>query len=168
MGVEIERKFLVADESWRAAATSSTRIVQGYLAQTDSATVRVRVKGERGFLTIKGVSVGIARSEYEYEIPSAEAAEMLDRLCERPLVEKTRYAVPFAWNSLEHYDTNTRLLHYTDMDTQPWVSPDNRWGFLWLRELRLMIETGALTLSNVRQEIDLGSSSSSDISEGRK
>ena len=84
MGVEVERKFLVSGDSWRAEVTSSTRIVQGYLAQTDSATVRVRVKGERGFLTVKGVSVGIARSEYEYEIPVADALAMLDRLAQGP------------------------------------------------------------------------------------
>ncbi len=64
--------------------------------------------------------------------------------------------MPFAWNSLEHYDSQTRLIHYTDMDTQPWVSPLNRNGPLWLDEVRLMIRTGALGLSEVRQEIELG------------
>lgn len=94
MGVEVERKFLVADESWRADVTSATRIVQGYLAQTDSATVRVRVKGDTGFLTIKGVSVGIARSEFEYEIPVADALGMLDELAQGPVIDKVRHLVP--------------------------------------------------------------------------
>ena len=67
-----------------------------------------------------------------------------------------RYAVPFAWNSLEHFDAETRLIHYTDMDTQPWVSPMNRLGRLWLAELRLMLDTGALGWAEVQTEVDLG------------
>lgn len=94
MGVEVERKFLVSDESWRDAVTSATRIVQGYLAQTDRTTVRVRVKGERGFLTIKGVSVGIARSEFEYEVPVADALAMLEELAQGPIIDKVRHMVP--------------------------------------------------------------------------
>ena len=94
MGVEVERKFLVADESWRAGVTSSTRIVQGYLAQTDVATVRVRVKGGTGFLTVKGVSVGVSRSEFEYEVPVADALAMLDELAQGPVIDKVRHLVP--------------------------------------------------------------------------
>ena len=66
------------------------------------------------------------------------------------------YAVPFAWNSLEHHDPSTRLIHYTDMDTQPWVSPANRHGHLWLEEVRLMLETGALGWSDLEGEVGLG------------
>lgn len=94
MGVEVERKFLVSDETWRDGVTSATRIVQGYVAQTDRATVRVRVKGERGFLTIKGVSVGIARSEYEYEVPVPDALAMLEELAAGPVIDKVRHLVP--------------------------------------------------------------------------
>jgi adenylate cyclase len=94
MGVEVERKFLVSDESWRDEVTSSTRIVQGYLAQTPRATVRVRVKGDSGFLTIKGASVGVARSEFEYEIPMADALAMLDELAQGPVIDKVRNLVP--------------------------------------------------------------------------
>lgn len=67
-----------------------------------------------------------------------------------------RYAVPFAWNSLEHYDASTRLIHYTDMDTQPWASTENRLGHLWLDEVRLMLNTGALSRSDLQREVDLG------------
>ena len=70
--------------------------------------------------------------------------------------DEIRYGVPFAWNSLEHFDSQTRLIHYTDMDTQPWVSPLNRNGPLWLDELRLMLASGVLGRSDVRQEIELG------------
>ena len=94
MGIEVERKFLVSDESWRAGVTSSTRIVQGYIAQTGSATVRVRVKGDRGFLTIKGHSVGVSRSEFEYEVPVADALAMLDELAQGPVIDKVRHLVP--------------------------------------------------------------------------
>ncbi len=94
MGVEVERKFLVTGQSWRDDVTSATRIVQGYLAQTDTATVRVRVKGDRGFLTVKGVSVGIARSEFEYEIPVTDALGMLDELAQGPVIDKVRHLVP--------------------------------------------------------------------------
>jgi len=94
MGIEVERKFLVSDESWRDGVTSSTRIVQGYIAQTGSATVRVRVKGDRGFLTIKGSSVGVSRSEFEYEVPVADALAMLDELAQGPVIDKVRHMVP--------------------------------------------------------------------------
>jgi adenylate cyclase len=94
MGVEVERKFLVSDESWRDHVTSSTRIVQGYIAQTDSATVRVRVRADRGFLTIKGVSSGVSRTEFEYEVPVADALAMLDELAQGPVIDKVRHLVP--------------------------------------------------------------------------
>lgn len=93
MGVEIERKFLVADDSWRAAVSSSTRIMQGYLASTGAVTVRVRVKGERGFLTVKGATSGVTRSEFEYEIPRADAEAMLASLAQGPVVDKVRHEV---------------------------------------------------------------------------
>jgi len=85
---------------------------------------------------------------YSYE-------ELMFDLCILP-ERDIRYAVPFVWNSLEHFDAETRLIHYTDMDTQPWVSPANRNGPLWLNEVRLMLETGALDLPQVRTEIELG------------
>ncbi len=95
MRAEIERKFLVTGDSWRAAALG-TAIRQGYLANEGPATVRVRVAGETGYLTIKGRpggGRGLARAEYEYEIPVDEAHALIDSLCLRPLIEKTRYAV---------------------------------------------------------------------------
>jgi len=94
MAKEIERKFLVKGDSWRGLG-GGKRYRQGYLSTVKERTVRVRIAGEQGFITVKGISVGATRSEYEYEIPTADANEMLDRLCERPLVEKTRYRIPF-------------------------------------------------------------------------
>lgn len=93
MGKEIERKFLVKGDSWRSQGIGK-RYRQGYLSTVKERTVRVRTAGDKGFITVKGISVGATRSEYEYEIPPADANEMLDRLCERPLIEKTRYRIP--------------------------------------------------------------------------
>ena len=95
MAVEIERKFLVSGEPWRAAA-SATRIRQGYLCGGARAVVRVRMAGERAFLTVKGEQRGVSRAEYEYEIPVGDAEEMLGRLCQPPLIEKTRYCLTHA------------------------------------------------------------------------
>ena len=79
--------------------------------------------------------------------------QLMSELCILPENE-VRYAIPFAWNSLEHFDESTRLIHYTDMDTQPWVSPLNRHGPLWHAEVRLMLETGALGWADLQTEIN--------------
>lgn len=89
MSVEIERKFLVVGDAWRALGTP-TLIRQGYLSSHPDRVVRVRIEGERGSLTIKGRTQGITRGEWEYEIPLDEADALLNNLCERPLIEKTR------------------------------------------------------------------------------
>jgi adenylate cyclase len=100
MAVEIERKFLVRD-GWRELAVSSLSgklYRQGYLTSVrdgSRCTVRVRVAGEQGYLTIKGATSDISRAEYEYAIPVTEATELLDTLCQCPLIEKTRYRVPY-------------------------------------------------------------------------
>ena len=93
MGIEIERKFLVVDDSWRVSASPGKRYRQGYLSTDPSSSVRVRVSGDRAWLNIKSGAVGIARHEYEYEIPAADAQEILEKLCVRPLIEKTRFVV---------------------------------------------------------------------------
>ena len=94
-------KFLVVDDSWRAEVTKATRIVQGYLARTGRVTLRVRVKGEAGFVTIKGETRGISRSEFEYPIPLADARAMLDGLADGPVVDKVRHLVPVGGHTWE-------------------------------------------------------------------
>ena len=89
MAFEIERKFLVTSDEWRALG-APVEMRQGYLARQPNCVVRVRAAGERGWLTVKGPSVGFTRREYEVEIPLAEALEMLDLLCVKPLIEKRR------------------------------------------------------------------------------
>jgi len=93
MGKEIERKYLVKGDSWRGK-DKGKHYRQGYLSTVKERTVRVRTVGESGYITVKGITVGASRSEYEYEIPVADANEMLDRICERPWIEKTRYRIP--------------------------------------------------------------------------
>ena len=88
MAKEIERKFLVKD-SWQPQS-AGIKIAQGYLSTVPERTVRVRIKGEKGYLTIKGKNVGVSRAEYEYEIPRQDAEEML-QLAEQPILVKTRY-----------------------------------------------------------------------------
>jgi CYTH domain-containing protein len=92
LGTEIERKFLVSSGEWREGA-KATAIRQGYLHAGPSHVVRVRTYGERAFLTIKSGGAGMSRLEFEYEVPVADASVMLDTLCRRPLIEKTRFAV---------------------------------------------------------------------------
>ena len=92
MGTEIERKFLVVGDAWRQGAIGMV-YRQGYLCTTKERTVRVRVGGDKGYLTVKGSRTGVSRLEYEYEIPLGDAQAMLDTLCVRPLIEKTRYRI---------------------------------------------------------------------------
>lgn len=93
MAKEIERKFLVTDQSYRAMATGRREMSQGYLSVFPGATVRVRVADDRGYLTVKGVTVGAVREEFEYEIPVDDAREMLS-LCGGRVLAKTRWLVP--------------------------------------------------------------------------
>ncbi|HKJ09928.1 MAG TPA: CYTH domain-containing protein [Gammaproteobacteria bacterium] len=94
MATEIERKFLVCNDQWRAHADAGTAYRQGYLASDPSCSIRVRVGGGRARLNIKSATLGIHRQEYEYPIPLEDGQEILDTLCQGPLVEKTRYLVP--------------------------------------------------------------------------
>jgi adenylate cyclase len=90
MGIEIERKFLVANDTWRAQAQHATRFSQGYLSRDPSRTVRVRIAGEQAFLTIKGATRGATRAEFEYAVPVADAQALLT-MCDGPVVEKIRH-----------------------------------------------------------------------------
>ena len=93
MATEIERKFLLKDSSWKELADEGTQYSQGYLVGSKHASVRVRIQGERAFLNIKSATIDVTRQEYEYEIPLAEATEMLETLCEKPLINKVRYLI---------------------------------------------------------------------------
>jgi len=111
MAQEIERKFLVTGNAWRTG--SGKRIRQGYLHSEANGVVRVRAKEEHAFLTIKGKTTGIARLEFEYEIPVVDANQILDQLCLKPLIEKIRYEVNvdgFIWEVDEFLGENAGLV----------------------------------------------------------
>lgn len=94
MRFEIERKFLVAHEGWRAAATGRRNLRDGLVGQFGRGKVRVRLDEDRAWLTVKGARLGISRPEFEYEIPGRDAAAMLQNVCIGGIIEKTRHSVP--------------------------------------------------------------------------
>ncbi len=141
MGTEIERKFLVDTLLWRPA-DAGTRITQGYLCSEKGRTVRIRIFGDEARLTVKGATDGISRAEYEYPIPAADAREILERLCERPFIDKTRYLAAFAGRTWEvdvfHGDNEGLVMAEIELDSAdatvelpPWawkeVSDDPRY-----------------------------------------
>lgn len=95
MAKEIERKFTVDTDKWKPG-DGGMRVRQGYLPISGRTTVRVRITGDDAWLTIKGENKGAVRSEFEYSIPLRDAHQILDELCERPFIEKIRYAVNYA------------------------------------------------------------------------
>jgi len=94
MGIEIERKFLVLGDAWRATATQRLRMRQGYLTTDGPSSVRIRISGEEARFNLKSAEVGTTRLEFDWAVPLAEAEQILDRLCHRPLIEKVRHLVP--------------------------------------------------------------------------
>jgi len=135
MAVEIERKFLVANGSWRTHPSSDggVRYTQGYMNRDKTRTVRVRVAGAQGWLTIKGLSMGASRAEFEYPIPLADAQALL-ALCDTPLIDKTRHTLTHAgteWEVDEFHGDNAGLVVAEvelAAEDQPFERPD------WLGE----------------------------------
>jgi CYTH domain-containing protein len=112
MAQEIERKFLLKNDAWRALA-QGTLYRQGYLNSAKERTVRIRTIGNKAFLTIKGMNVGATRSEFEYPIPLADCNAMLDALAEKPLIEKKRYRIrhgQLTWEIDEFFGDNQGLV----------------------------------------------------------
>jgi len=129
MGQEIERKFLLAGEGWRGLA-EGIEYRQGYLCASKERSVRVRIAGDKGFLTVKGATVGAVRSEYEYAIPLDDARSLLDSLCQQPQIEKKRYTIPyhgFIWEIDEFFGLNTGLIVAEielEAEAQPFEQPE--------------------------------------------
>jgi adenylate cyclase len=112
MPLEIERKYLIVNNNWRTPG-AGTRYRQGYLSTEPARSVRVRVGAGRGFITLKGLTVNGGRPEYEYPIPVEDANELLDTLCLKPLIEKTRYTIEHAgllWEVDEFEGENAGLI----------------------------------------------------------
>jgi adenylate cyclase len=93
MGLEIERKFLIKNDSWKNEIKKTVSIRQGYLNSEVERTVRIRIQGEQGVLTIKGKNQNVTRKEFEYQIPLDDALNLLS-MCEKPIIEKTRFLIP--------------------------------------------------------------------------
>jgi CYTH domain-containing protein len=112
MQLEIERKFLVKNDSFKNDSYFF-EIRQGYLCSESGRTERVRVMGKSGFITIKGKTTGITREEFEYEIPAADAHRLLDTLCIKPIIEKKRYFYKYeglTWVIDEFFGENEGLV----------------------------------------------------------
>lgn len=131
MGKEIERKFLVKEGAWRNV--KGTRYRQGYLNSAKERNVRVRTMEDKAYLTIKGIAIGASRMEFEYEIPLQDADELLE-ICEKPLIEKTRYKVQeggFVWEVDVFFRENQGLIVAEvelESEDQEFPKPD------WVRE----------------------------------
>lgn len=94
MAIEIEHKFLLANDDWRKSVQKSVKFRQGYLSSQPTSSIRVRIAGNQAWLNIKSATIGTQRLEFEYEIPLDDAEEILRSLCAKPLIEKTRHFVP--------------------------------------------------------------------------
>ena len=128
MGTEIERKFLVKDDTFKQLA-KGTKYRQGYLSSTKERVVRVRTIDDKGFMTVKGITTGATRVEYEYEIPVQDADAMLDELCEKPIIEKNRYKIQnknLVWEIDEFFGENQGLIVAEvelESEDQPYEKP---------------------------------------------
>jgi adenylate cyclase len=101
MGIEIERKFLVQDDSWRAGAGPGRLYRQGYITPGPPAAIRVRLDDTEARLHVKQATTAIVRTEFEYVIPREDAVDILETLCADRVIEKTRYRIPFAGHTWE-------------------------------------------------------------------
>ena len=113
MGIEIERKYLLASDIWRDEVTEVFLLRQGYLSTTPECTVRVRINGTSAFLAIKGKNVGGSALEFEFPLPLAEATQILDTLAKKPLIEKKRHLIPrdgLVWEVDEFLGRNAGLV----------------------------------------------------------
>ena len=123
MAFEIERKFLVKSDAWRGVS-EPVRIRQGYVATKDGTTVRVRIVGDKAFLTLKDHAVGLVRHEFEYPIPVGDAETILDTMC-GDLVEKNRYRIPakeagLFWEVDEFFGDNASLVT-AEIELPGWI-----------------------------------------------
>lgn len=134
MAIEIERKFLVKGDQWRPLGLGKV-YRQGYIRTHNQTTVRVRLVGNQGYLTLKGKTERLSRLEYEYPIPGSDAQEMLETFCDRPLIEKTRYKIDvkgLVWEVDEFIGENQGLIlaeveltdEHQELDLPDWIGQE--------------------------------------------
>lgn len=140
MGIEIERKYLVKQEEWRShlpellkkSPEIGAKYFQGYIPTNNETTVRLRIVGSQGYLTIKSKAQGYIRSEFEYSIPVEDAQQMLETLCLKPLIEKIRYKINYGnlvWEVDDFLGENKGLIiaevelenENQAIDIPPWI-----------------------------------------------
>ncbi len=113
MAIEIEHKFLLANDDWRKQVSHSHTYKQGYLNSDKNSSVRIRIADDKAWLNIKSATIGTHRQEYEYLIPIDDANEIINTLCHKPLIEKTRHFVsiePHLWEIDEFAGENAGLI----------------------------------------------------------
>jgi adenylate cyclase len=101
MAIEIEHKFLLANEDWRGVVQKSIKYKQGYLSSQPTSSIRIRISDKQAWLNIKSATIGTQRLEFEYEIPLPDAEEIIDTLCAKPVIEKIRHFVTHDHNIWE-------------------------------------------------------------------
>ena len=132
MAQEIERKFLVKSEDFKREASKETRIIQGYLSSVPERTVRVRVKGEKGYITVKGVGSesGASRFEWEMEIPVKDVEDLL-KICEPGVIDKTRYEIKAGKHTFEvdefYGDNNGLVVAEIELESESEVFVKPHW-----------------------------------------
>jgi adenylate cyclase len=130
MALEIERKFLLRSDEWRSQVATRMVLRQGYLGSGSRASIRVRIAGEQAWLNLKAKRSGMTRLEYEYPIPRQDADEILEQLCEGPLIEKYRHELPLGthvWEIDEFLGDNGGLIVAEielDHESEPFARPN--------------------------------------------
>lgn len=130
MALEIEHKFLMANENWRQEVSRTAFFRQGYLTSDSSSSIRVRICDDRAWLNIKSATVGTHRQEFEYEIPLADADEIINSLCRNPVIEKTRHYVNFGQHTweIDEFDGENAGLIVAEIELsgigEPFEKPD--------------------------------------------
>jgi adenylate cyclase len=135
MAIEIERKFLLKSDAWRAHVESRELLRQGYLSAGSACSIRARIAGDQAWLNLKAKRSGMTRLEFEYAIPRADADQILDELCTGPLVEKYRHRIPMGdlvWEIDEFLGANAGLIvaeielptEETGFDRPPWLGEE--------------------------------------------
>jgi adenylate cyclase len=118
MAIEIEHKFLLANNDWRKHIIRSTKYRQGYLSSQASSSIRIRISNDHAWLNIKSATIGTHRHEYEYEIPLKDANEIINILCRKPIIEKTRHFVIHDENTweIDEFDGDNRGLIVAEIE----------------------------------------------------
>jgi adenylate cyclase len=132
MAIEIEHKFLLANDDWREHIIRSVKYRQGYLSAQATSSIRIRTSDERAWLNIKSATIGTHRHEYEYEIPLPDANEIINMLCRKPIIEKNRHFVTYDGNTweIDEFDGDNQGLCVAEIELPEIGKPFSKPGWL--------------------------------------